>query len=110
MVAHIDRVEPVLHARDVVGAIEFYARLGFEERFRDDELAPKFAVVRRGGAVIAIQWHDFEGIGDRPTLRFYVPDVAALSTELGSDFDRTEISDTPWGTREFHLRDPSGNG
>ena len=110
MVVHIDRVEPVLHARDVAGAIEFYARLGFEERFRDDEHAPRFALVRRDGVVIAIQWHDFEGMGDRPTLRFFVPDVDALSVEFGSAFDRTEIGDTPWGTREFHLRDPSGNG
>jgi uncharacterized glyoxalase superfamily protein PhnB len=24
--------------------------------------------------------------------------------------ERTEVWDTSWGTREFHVRDPDGNG
>jgi len=24
--------------------------------------------------------------------------------------DRTDVTDTNWGTREFHVRDPDGNG
>jgi hypothetical protein len=57
--------------------------------------------------------------GDRPTYRFLVEDVDALYRELqdrgalpdpavgGSPWARP--GDTPWGTREFHVRDPSGN-
>ena len=107
----IERVEPVLSVRDVLAALSFYARLGFEEAFRDDDQVPRFALVRRDNAVIALQWHDFVGIaGDRPNLRFPVRDVDALSNEVGSLTDRTPVADTNWGTREFHVRDPDGNG
>ena len=70
-----------------------------------------FALVGRDDAVLALQWHDFEGVsGDRPTLRFPVSEVDALSEELSSLADRTPVSETAWGTREFHVRDPDGNG
>lgn len=36
----IERVEPVLSVRDVLAALSFYARLGFEEKFRDDDRFP----------------------------------------------------------------------
>jgi catechol 2,3-dioxygenase-like lactoylglutathione lyase family enzyme len=107
----IERVEPVLNVRDVPAAMRFYAQLGFVERFRDDPDTPKFVLVSRDDAMLALQWHDFDGIaGDRPTLRFPVDDVDGLSKEFGSLRDRTAVSDTPWGTREFHVRDPDGNG
>ncbi|MET8852275.1 VOC family protein [Amycolatopsis sp. NPDC004625] len=107
----IARVEPVLNVRDVAAATGFYARLGFVERFRDAPDAPRFVVLRRDDAVLVLQWHDFAGIaGDRPTVRFPVDDVDGLSDEFGPLPDRTEVSDTPWGTREFHVRDADGNG
>lgn len=52
----------------------------------------------------------FTATGDRPVLRFPAHDVAALSEELAGVADRTEVTDTSWGTREFHVRDPDGNG
>ena len=107
----IERVEPVLNVRDVAAATSFYGQLGFVEQFRDDPDSPRFVVVRRDDAVLALQWHDFVGIaGDRPILRFPVDDVDGLSNEFGPLFDRTDVSDTPWGTREFHVRDTDGNG
>jgi catechol 2,3-dioxygenase-like lactoylglutathione lyase family enzyme len=107
----IERVEPVLNVRDVAASAAFYARLGFVEQFRDDPDAPKFVIVRRDGAVLALQWHDFVGIaGDRPNVRFPVSDVDGLSDEFGALADRTAVSNTAWGTREFHVRDADGNG
>jgi hypothetical protein len=44
-----------------------------------------------------------------PVLRFPTQDVHGLSEELGG-FDRTKVTDTRWGTREFGVRDPDGNG
>lgn len=109
--AQLDRVEPVLMVRDVNRALEFYARLGFVEVFRDDDHAPRFAMVARDAVRLAMQWHDFEGVaGDRPVLRFPARDVDALSEECADLDDRTEVTDTSWGTREFHVRDPDGNG
>lgn len=107
----IERVEPVVNVRDVAAATTFYAHLGFVEQFRDASDAPTFVIVGRDGAVLALQWHDFVGIaGDRPTLRFPVDDVDGLSDEFGPLPDRTEVVDTAWGTREFHVRDTDGNG
>jgi len=72
--SRIERVEPVLNVRDVAAATSFYARLGFVEQFRDDPDSPRFVIVRRDDAVLALQWHDFVGIaGDRPTLRAFIP-------------------------------------
>ena len=111
MPSRIARVEPVLNVRDIAAAMSFYAHLGFVERFRDDADSPRFVIVSRDDAVLALQWHDFVGIaGDRPTLRFPVDDVDGLSNEFGSLPDRTDVSDTTWGTREFHVRDADGNG
>jgi hypothetical protein len=48
-----------------------------------------------------------------PTYRFVAPRVDELSEELSrrrADLDRTEVRDTAWGTREFHVRDPDRNG
>ena len=107
----LDRVEPVLMVRDVSRSLAFYARLGFDEVFRDDAHAPRFAMVARDGARLAMQWHDFAGVaGDRPVLRFPTQDVDSLSEEFAGVVDRTEVADTSWGTREFHVRDPDGNG
>jgi catechol 2,3-dioxygenase-like lactoylglutathione lyase family enzyme len=111
MPPRIERVEPVLNVRDVAAATSFYARLGFVEQFRDDPDSPRFVLVQRDDAVIALQWHDFVGIaGDRPTVRFPVDDVDGLSKEFGPLPDRTEVTNTAWGTREFHVRDADGNG
>jgi len=107
----IGGVEPVLNVRDVATSTRFYARLGFAEKFRDDPTSPRFVLVSRNDAVLALQWHDFVRIaGDRPVVRFPVNDVDALSDEFGELPDRTAVSDTPWGTREFHVRDADGNG
>jgi catechol 2,3-dioxygenase-like lactoylglutathione lyase family enzyme len=101
--------------RDVAAAIRFYAHLGFEFAFADSDSDPKYAGVRRDDVELHLQWHAPEDFadGDRPTYRFLVPEVDALSSEFSDrevQFDRTELSDTSWGTREFHLRDPDRNG
>ena len=71
--------------------------------------------MRRDSVELHLQWHAadaWDDAEDRPTYRFPVADVEALSREF--DFqpplDRTPVRDTPWGTREFHVRDPDRNG
>lgn len=56
---------------------------------------------------------------DRPAYRFIVSDVDAIYEEYvssgGVNAEASQGSpwaapaDTPWGTREFHLRDPDRN-
>lgn len=50
---------------------------------------------------------------DRPNYRFPLRDPDQLFEELRpqlAQVDHTPCADTPWGTRELHLRDPDGNG
>ena len=65
---------------------------------------------------MSFQWHDakeWEFPNDRPTYRFVVDDVDRLYAEFRERVILTDITDvrnTPWGTREFHVRDPDRNG
>lgn len=115
MKPRIDAVHPVLMSKDVGAAIQFYERIGFAPAFTDSTDAPKYAGVRRDGVELHLQWHDpveWEDGHDRPSYRFLVQDVDGLHAEFTANTLGTEMSsvrDTPWGTREFHLRDLDGN-
>ena len=117
-----EAVHPVLMCRDVPAAVSFYESLGFALAFPDYAGTTRYAGVVRDGAELHLQWHaaaQFAVPGDRPAYRFLVRGVDAFYAELR---DRGAIpapvsggspwqapGDTPWGTREFHVRDPSGN-
>lgn len=126
MAVPITAVHPVLMAREVADSLAFYARLGFEPDFADDPVAPRYAGIRRGPVELHLQWADpgqWAHPGDRPAYRFLTADVDGLHAEFlaaggvgpaapGSDAQRGPYAapaDTPWGTREFHVRDPGGN-
>lgn len=118
----LEAVHPVLMSRNVSASIRFYQRLGFSLRFQDRRRDPRYAVVARDGVELHLQWQgeaQWAHSIDRPTYRFVVQDVDALFRALcsaGALADQTGESpwrapgDTPWGTREFHVRDPDGNG
>jgi hypothetical protein len=121
--ATLQTVHPVLAARDVTESVEFYKCLGFAVVFQDTPVNPKYVAVKRDGVELHIQWADKEQWAfpiDRPVFRFVVSDVDAIYAEfVKSSGVRSEVGhvspwavpkDTPWGTREFHLRDPSQNG
>jgi catechol 2,3-dioxygenase-like lactoylglutathione lyase family enzyme len=118
----IESVHPVLAARDVAASIAFYRGLGFRLTFQDDPGQPRYAAVARDGIEIHLQWGDAEQWAypvDRPSYRFVVADVDALyegfaesgminpGSSQGSPW--AAPADTPWGTREFHVRDPGLN-
>jgi hypothetical protein len=116
-----ESVHPVLGSGDVSASTAWFARLGFRSVFVDDTKHPRYAAIRRDGVELHLQWSDasppIDGV-DRPVYRFLVRDVDALFAE----FSRCGVTappeaspwarpgDTPWGTREFHVRDPYGNG
>jgi catechol 2,3-dioxygenase-like lactoylglutathione lyase family enzyme len=118
MPAQLEAVHPVLMVRDVPAAVRFYESLGFTRAFQDAPEAPRYAGVRRDGVELHLQWHSPEEWqvftqGDRPNYRFYVSAVDDYFAELrerGALPATAEVRDTPWGTREFHLRDRDGNG
>jgi catechol 2,3-dioxygenase-like lactoylglutathione lyase family enzyme len=121
--ARLRAVHPVLASSDVATSVAFYERLGFRQIFRDDARAPRYAAVARDGVELHLQWQEQAGrpeTEDRPVYRFLVDDVDSLYGELeragaltGAERAASPWAlpgDTPWGTREFHLRDPDGNG
>jgi len=123
MIARLQRVQPVLTSGDITSSVRFFDKLGFREFFRDEPTNPRYAGVRRDEVELLLQWHEpghFADAVDRPTYRFVVSDVDALYAEfLASGALRppspvpspwASPADTPWGTREFHVLDPDGNG
>ena len=123
MKAKLESVQPVLMSRDVAASVRFYERLGFSLSFQDSADDPKYAGVIRDGVELHLQWQDatqWLHHHDRPTYRFVVREVDALHTELHDSGALDTLvagsspwltpGDTPWGTREFHVRDPDGNG
>lgn len=116
-------VHPVLPARDVDASVGFFRRLGFALAFVDSQERPRYAAVVRDAVELHLQWADesqWAQPTDRPVFRFVVNDVDGLFEQ----FCRAGVIDpnepgpspwarpgnTPWGTREFHLRDPAGSG
>jgi hypothetical protein len=94
----------------------FSSLLGFTLAGQDSQSDPKYARVQRDGIELHLQWHDaheWDYPNDRPTYRFVVLDVEGLYKQFGGSgalSDATTVSDTAWGTREFHVRDPDLNG
>ena len=122
MTAYLHSVHPVLMAKDVAASLHFYSALGFSLSFVDQPGDPKYAGVVRDGVELHIQWADATQWTypiDRPAYRFVVSDVDAIYREfadtgiIGSSASQgspwAAPADTPWGTREFHLRDPGQN-
>jgi len=122
MKAILKGIHPVLASHDVAASVLFYQDLGFTLMFQDAPNAPKYAVLAREGLALHIQWADAGQWAypvDRPACRFLVNDVDAIYREF-SEKGRTNAgtgqgspwakpADTPWDTREFHLRDPGQN-
>lgn len=112
----LESVQPVLMSRDVIASIRFYERLGFTLMGQDVPGDPKYARIRRDGVELDLQWHDaneWDYPNDRPTYRFPVLDVDGLYQQFhegGALSDATTVIETPWGTREFHVRDADLNG
>lgn len=122
MKANLQGVHPVLASNDVAASVQFYRRLGFALTFQDKPSEPQYVVLRRDGVELHVQWADPEQWAhpiDRPAYRFIVTDVDAIYEEFvaagaisagsGQGSPWAAPADTPWGTREFHLRDPGQN-
>jgi uncharacterized glyoxalase superfamily protein PhnB len=116
--AELKDVIPVLPARDVREAVQFYVeRLGFELVFEDSDHDPRYAGVRRGAVELHLQFQfekDFKaGTAGQAMLRLVVDDPDMLFQEYkgtGVFHEGTELCNTSWGTREFAFWDLNRNG
>jgi catechol 2,3-dioxygenase-like lactoylglutathione lyase family enzyme len=110
-----EQVIPVLMVRDVARSLRFFCeRLGFASRYADHPETPHYAMIVRDRVILHLQSHgasQWSGGAERPNDRLEVSDPDALAAACrGPDLVRTAVTDTAWGTREFHLKDPDGNG
>lgn len=118
MKATFRAVHPVLGARDVRAAVEWYVeRLGFTCTFDDGADPVRYAGVRRDAVELHLQWQDdryFPDPGeDAPAYRFLIDNPDVLYDEYartGALHAPARLRDTPWGTREFGVYDPNGHG
>jgi len=116
--AQIKEVNPVLPARNVSDAVEYYInKLGFHLLFQDDQHNPQYAGIKRDGVELHLQFQfeeDFKaGRAGQAMLRFSVDDPDELFVEykdMQIFHERTQLKNTPWGTREFSFPDLNGNG
>lgn len=122
MKAVLQNIHPVLMAGDVMASVQFFRDLGFELLFQDTPDDPRYAGVKRDHVELHIQWADptqWAYPTDRPAYRFVVDDIDQLYREFqasgriqaepGQGGPWAKPAETPWGTREFHLRDPGRN-
>ena len=99
---------PVIPADDTAKAIAFYRdQLGFTLAFEQGE----YAGVTRGPIELHLDGASGDVTGS-VSCRIHVRDVDGLHTSIDSRgvVDPAEPLETkPWGTRQFSVRDPSGN-
>ena len=117
-IAKLNDAIPILDVRDVTRALRFYVeQLGFRVEFRYEKDPDNYAGVCRDDVHLHMQWQhpeEFErGTAGRLRFRIIVDDPDALFEEFkakGVLSQGNAVRDTPWGTREFAIRDPDGNG
>lgn len=106
------QVNPILGTRDVGRAVSFYVdRLGFRLKFRNGTPPAEYLGFVRNGVELHMQFQYPHEMGTL-RLRIEVDDPDALYDEYREKdvfYDRTELRDTPWGTREFAIYDPDRN-
>jgi DNA-binding transcriptional MerR regulator len=107
--ATLDRAIPVLASVDLEATQRFYAeRLGF------DPIAtyPDYAVSARDSVQIHFWLTDDRRFAENTSCRVDVTGIDALYAELranGVVHPNGELTDKPWGIREFAVQDADGN-
>lgn len=101
---------PTLPTLDLDETLGFYARLGFGVAFRQTE-PDVYAIVRRDEIEIHFWGCSDRHVAENSGCYVRVEDAQALFDEFrGKGIERLgAIDDRPWGMREFHVIDPSGN-
>ena len=99
-------VAPELPVEQLESALDWYrAKLGFVMRLRMED----YAIVARNG----VDLHLFEAAaGDGPiSLHIFATDLTELAADMqsrGVEFAQG-LTDQPWGTRDFRIKDSFGN-
>jgi len=114
-----NKLVPMIPAgKDMQAALAFYEQmLGFTPTYKADDLG--MAILRRGGVDIILQNLDDPHTASQTSLRIQLSGVDALYEEYQAQsippfHENVEgaglgtLKATPWGTREFAVRDLAG--
>ncbi len=113
MKPQVDLCVPTLQSNDAIKSYEFYhSVLGFEKNWehRFEPELPLFISMSNGVNTVFITEHKNESAFGME-LYFYVKKVDSLvvhAKSQGVAFD-VELHETPYGTKEFTIKDPDGN-
>jgi len=112
------KLTPMIPAgKDMAAAVAFYEdKLGFKATYKADNLS--MVIFQRSDVEIMLQNMDDPHTASQTSFRIQVSDVKALYAEyhaqgiapfaLGEGAGLGTIKQTPWGTREFAVRDLAG--
>lgn len=112
----LSNLTPMLPAgKDMDAALAFYEqKLGFSATYKDDTMV----ILQRSQVEIMLMNNDDPHTAAQTSLRIQLSDVNALYNEYQAQeiapFDQgdgagiTVLKETPWGTREFAVRDLAG--
>ena len=106
-----ERSFPIITARNLQAARDFYARLGFTQTYQyPPQGEPDFVTMERDSSTIGLS-AGAERAEDRFAYWVYVDDIDAVFEDLRAVSTAIvgEPKDEPWGERVAHLRDPDGN-
>ncbi len=113
-----NKLIPMLPAgKDMKAAVDFYQhKLGFIDIYKADDLG--MVILRRGVVDIILQNIDDPHTASQTSLRIQISEVDALYDEYqaqaippfqqGDGAGLGTLKVTPWGTREFAVRDLAG--
>lgn len=101
-------VKPILPVVEMEHAVGFYRQLGFDIEPYDTE----YNIVSLSGEEMfhlrAVE--DLDPATNAASVYFHVQDVDAVHAEwTGTGIAAGEVTDQPWGMREFTTSDPAGN-
>jgi catechol 2,3-dioxygenase-like lactoylglutathione lyase family enzyme len=110
----LEKLCPILPARDIAATETFWQRLGFATVYRDDE---EYLLMKREGAEVHFFYHPRLDPASCDHGAYLRPsDIRVLDAEWGAlGLTATGIpryiplAEKPWGMAELALLDPNGN-
>jgi len=97
--------QPALKVADVERSYDFYARLGFEKQFQNQDL---HLLIERDGVILHLATQMLASPSGCQIMVNNVDDLYAQATAECMPM-KFNIQDEPWGCRDFTIEDPDGN-
>ncbi|MDE0390583.1 MAG: VOC family protein [Rhodospirillales bacterium] len=101
-----ERAIPVLASLDMAASLDFFHKLGFETHDVGDH---NYGIAIREHIEIHFWLCTDRHVAENTSCYVRVNDIHALHADFAKRIDVGEVVETPWGTDELYVWDPSGN-